>query len=143
MFKKNLILFLIIICFSFLQTVDFSIFGVKPNLALVAVIAAAFFISDVWEGIFLTAIAVLILKFSPGFNVEILIFSLIAVASVIVKKYLPWHQIINLLFLIIVSTLLFYVFSAPALIISTLFAKELFYNIITGFIIFAALNKFV
>lgn len=143
MFKKKLILFFIVICFSFLQTVDFSVFGVKPNFALAAIIVASFFISDIWESLLLAAIAALILKFSPGFNNEILIFFLIVVVAIIIKKYLPWRSTINLIFLIAATTLLFYVFSAPALIISILFLKELLYNIIAGFIIFAVLNKFV
>ncbi|MEK7555283.1 MAG: hypothetical protein AAB516_00450 [Patescibacteria group bacterium] len=136
MFKKKLILFFIIICFSFLQTVDFSIFGVKPNLALVAVIAAAFFISDIWEGVLLAVIAALILKFSPGFSKEILIFFLIVAAAIIAKKYLPWRSMINLIFLIISATLLFYVFSFPTSIISGIFIQELIYNILIGIFIF-------
>lgn len=132
---KIIILF-IVIFLSFVQAIDFSIFGVKPNLALVAIIVVSFFIVNIWEGFLLIAIAALILKFSPGFSVEILIFSLIAAAAIIIKKYLPWRSMINLVFLIIFATLLFYIFSAPSLIISTILLKELAYNIIVGLLIF-------
>ncbi|MEE8131541.1 MAG: hypothetical protein V3T98_00620 [Candidatus Paceibacterota bacterium] len=137
------IFILLVSLLVFLQVLDFSIFGVKPNLAMVAIIVAAFFVADIWEGFLLVAIAALILKFSPGFSGEILIFSLITAVAIIVKKYLPWRSIINILFLIITATLLFYVFSAPGLIVSTIFLKEIIYNIIVGFFIFAALNYFI
>ncbi len=133
-----LLLFLVVI-FSFIQTLDFSIFGIKPNLALAAIIVSVFFILNIWEGFLLSAMAALILKFSPGFSKEILIFFLIAVAAIIIKKYLPWQSTINMFFLIIATTLLFYAFSYPSLIISGIFLQELIYNIIiTGltFIIF-------
>lgn len=138
---KFFILILLVSLLTLFQVLGFSVFGVKPNLALATVIAAAFFISDIWEGVLLTAIAALILKFSPGFNNEILIFFLIAVVAIIIKKYLPWRSIINLFFLIIAATLLFYVFSAPELIISVLFLKEIIYNTAIALLIFIALNK--
>lgn len=143
MFKKISILFFTVVCLTFLQTINFAIFSVKPNLALVAIIIVAFFIANIWEVFLLVILSALILKFSPGFSGEILIFSLITFTAIVIRKYLPWHLIINILFLIIVATVFFYIFSAPGLIISIIFLKELVYNIIIGFLIFIVLHHII
>ena len=129
------------ILFSFVQTTGFSIFGVKPNLALMAVVAVSFFISDIWEGFLLVLMSALILKFGPEVgNKEIIIFSLIGAAAVFSKRYLIWQQLINCLILLVVATLLFYVFLSPSFIFSRIFLQEISYNIISGIIIFASLR---
>ena len=138
--RKLLILFLIVGLLSFLQAFGFSIFNIKPNLALIAVIASSFFINNFWQGFLLIALAGLILKFAPGFEKEILIFSLIGLGAVSVRNRLPWHQFLVNLFLIATGTLVFYVILAPNLIISLIFLKELFLNLIIGILIFAFLN---
>ncbi len=137
-------LFLLIILVSlliFIQTFfGFSVFGVKPNLALIVVVATFFFIVGIWEGFLLAALAVLILKFSPVVGTEILIFSLIVVGALIIKNYLPWRNFLNFLFLIVAGTLLFYLFLSPKLIVSFLFTKELFLNVFFGILTFAFLS---
>ncbi len=107
---KFSILFLLIILLSGLQAFGLSVFDTKPNLALVAVIAASFFVANVWQGLLLVALAAFILKFAPGFEQELLIFSLIGAAGVIIRNHLPWHHFLNNLFLIILGTLIFYIF---------------------------------
>lgn len=135
--RKLPILFLSVGLLSFLQSFGFSIFGVKPNLALVAVIAASFFVANFWQGLLLIALAGLILKFAPGFEKEIMIFSLIGAGAVIIKNRLPWHQFLSNLTLIALGILIFYVILAPNLILSPIFLKELFLNLILGILIFA------
>jgi len=140
---KNLRLFSLILLvgtLSFAQALGFSVFGIKPNLALIAVIAGFFFISSFWEGFLLTAIAALILKFSPVFEPEILIFSLIGVGALIVKNYLPWRNFLNSLFLIGLAVFTFYLFLAPKLIYSFIFLKELVLSLILGTLLFALLS---
>lgn len=117
-----------------------SVFGVKPNFALAAVIASSFFIFSFWEGFLLVALAALILKFSPGFAAEISIFSLIGAGAIIIKNYFPWQHFLSNLFLITAATLVFYLILAPNLILSEIFAKELFLNVVLGGSIFALLS---
>ncbi|MBN2197974.1 hypothetical protein JW698_02180 [Candidatus Wolfebacteria bacterium] len=125
---------------SVIQAFGFSVFGVQPNLALVAVISSCFFISFFWQGVLLTFLAGLILKFSPGFEIEILIFSLICIIAILVKKYLPWRFFFNNLILIVLGTLVFYFLLGISLIPTFIFLKELILNVISGFLIFAILN---
>jgi hypothetical protein len=138
--SKLFFLILIIGLLTLLQSFGFSIFGAKPNLALASVITASFFVANFWQGFLLIASAALILKFAPGFEKEILIFSLIGAGAVITKDRLPWHQFLGNLTLIAFGTLIFYVVLAPNLIFSLLFLKELSLNLILGTLIFAFFN---
>ena len=138
--RKLLVLFLIVGLLSFLQAFGFSIFDIKPNLALTAVITASFFVANFWQGFLLIALAGLILKFAPGFEKEILVFSLIGAGAVIIKNRLPWHQFLGNLFLITTGTFIFYVISATNMIFSLIFLKELFFNLIAGSLIFALMS---
>ena len=63
---------LVVILLTFLQAQGVSIFDTKPNLALLALAVATFFINSIWEGLLFVSLATLILKFSPGFEKEIL-----------------------------------------------------------------------
>jgi len=138
--RELLILFLIVGLLSLLQSFGFSIFNIRPNLALVSVIAASFFVANIWQGFLLIVLAGLILKFAPGFEKEILIFSLIGAGAVIIRNRLPWHQFLVNLFLITAGTFIFYVILAPNLIFSLIFLKEIFFNLILGTLIFAFFN---
>lgn len=143
--KLITLLFLLLTGFlTLLQSFGFSVFGIKPNLALVSVITASFFIvNGQWseiKGFLLVALAALILKFAPGFRNEILTFSLIGLGAILVKKYLPWHSFFNNLILLAFGTLIFYLFLAPNLILSSIFLKEVILNLILGMLIFAFLN---
>jgi hypothetical protein len=133
-------LVLLIALLSLVQTFGFSIFDIKPNLALVAVITASFFLPNFWQGFLLVVLAALILKFSSDINAEILTFSFISAGAIIIKKYLPWHNFLSLPFLLIIGTFIFYLFLAHNLILSAIFAKELFLNLIAGISIFALLS---
>ncbi len=130
-------LVLLVSLLALLQSLGFSLLGIKPDLALLAVIAASFFVEDLLEGLFLVALSALILKFSPGFGKEILLFSLIGAASVITRIYLPWRHFIVNLILIAAGTLTFYLVLAPNLILGGMFLKELTLNLSFGALIFA------
>jgi len=137
---RTLLFILLVGALSFLQAFGFSVFGVKPNLALAVLIAISFFIANLWEGFLLVLLAALILKFAPGFEKGILTFSLIAAAGLIVKKYLPWRYFLSNLILIGIGTFIFYLFLNPNLIISVIFLKEIVLNLVAGIIIFAFLS---
>ncbi len=137
---KLFFLILIVGLLTFWQAFGFSILAIKPNLALVAIIAALFFVDNLWQGIFLVALSALILKFVPSFEKEILIFSLIGVGTVAIKNRLPWHQFLSNIFLVVLGTLIFYLFIAPYLITSVIFLEELVLNLIFGSLIFALMS---
>ena len=133
------ILILLVGLLTISQSFGFSVFDIKPNLALIAIVAALFF-TDFWQGILLIVFAALILKFGPGLENEILVFSLIGIGANFVKKYLPWQNFLNNLFLIGVATFIFYLILSLNLIWSVIFAKELFLNFAAGILIFAFLS---
>ncbi|OGM90233.1 hypothetical protein A3J77_00220 [Candidatus Wolfebacteria bacterium RBG_13_41_7] len=124
---------------SFIQSCGFSVFGIVPNLALAAVVASAFFAADLFEGIFLVLLSALILKFGSGFESGILAFALIGAAAVVMAKFIPWRYFVGNLTAIIVAVLLFYAFLNPELILSLVFVKELFLDIVASSLIFAFL----
>lgn len=130
-------LILLVSLLALLQSLGFSLLGIQPNLALFTVIAASFFVEDLLEGLLLVALSALILKFSPDFGKEILLFSLIGAASVIARKYLPWRHFIVNLILIAAGTLTFYLFLAPNFILGGTFLKELILNLSFGALFFA------
>lgn len=136
---KFLSLVLLIGALSIIQSYGFSLLGVVPNLALVAVVVSAFFIANFFEGIFLVLLSALILKFSSGFEIELLIFTLIGLSAVALAKLIPWHYFVGSLMAVIIAILLFYVFLDPALILSLTFIKELFLDIVASLAIFAFL----
>ncbi len=119
------------------QSMGFSLLNVKPNLALLAVIAASFFIDNLFESLLLVALSAIILKFSPVFENEIIAISLIGAFLVIIQKYLPWRHFVGNLALITLGTFLFYAILAPNLIISTIFLKEIIINLALGMLVFA------
>jgi len=137
---KFLVLLFLVILLSGLQVFSFSVFGIKPNLALAVVISASFFVGSIWQGFLLVALAALILKFAPGFEKEILVLSLIGAGAVLIKKRLPWHYFFSNLILIGLGTSIFYVILASNLIASIIFFEELAFNMAVGMIIFAFLS---
>lgn len=125
---------------SLIQTFGFSISGVLPNLALATTITSFFFISYFWQGILISILASLILKFSPGFEIEILVFFLICLIVLLLKKYSWWHNFFTNLFFIALGTLVFYLLLEINFIPTAVFFKELIFNLIAGVLIFAILS---
>ncbi len=140
--EKSKLVFLILIIglLTLLQSFGFSILSIKPNIALVAIIAVSFFTANLWHRIFLVVLSAIILKFAPGFEKEILTFCLIGVTLAVAKDYLPWHHFLNNLFLVAAGTIIFYLILAPNLILSVIFLEELFLNLVFGALFFALLG---
>lgn len=140
-FRFPLLIFLVII-FSFVQFLDIQIFGVKPDLPLVFIAVLVFFIKNPWEGIFLTSLSAFILKFSPQPSKEILTFLILGILMSIIYKYFPWHSFINSLVLVVLATLVFYALLNYSAILSSLFFKELAYNLFFGAVLFSIFRFF-
>lgn len=138
---KLFFLIILVGSLALLQAWDFTILGVKPNFALPAVVAASFFVANIWESFLLVALSVFILKFAPGFESEIVLLGFIEFASVAGSKYLPWHNFLNNLFLVVAGTLIFYALLGKELLVSIVLLKELLSNIAVGTIIFALLTN--
>ncbi len=139
-FKLSVFAFLTVI-FSFVQFFNLSIFGVKPNFAIAIIAAVSFFVSDVWEGVFLVFLSAFILKFSPYLDREILIFSIAGILAAVFSKYLPWRHLVSNIAVTLLYTLIFYLFLFPAGIISLVFLQEVFYNILISSAVFLGLGQ--
>lgn len=143
MSKKLLIIVPIVVLLSFIQAWGFSIFGIKPNLALAAVIAVSFFAASFWETLFLTSLAAFVLNFVPFLTKEIMVFFLIGIGAAFVGNRLPWRYFLNNFFLVGAGTMIFYLLLAPNLVISAVFLKELILNLAIGALIFPIFEKLV
>ena len=138
--SRAVTILIIVALVSFWQVSGFSLFDVRPNLALAAALAGLFFVNRL-DGAVLVAVASLILKFAPGYNLEILIFSLLGFTAVFLKNYLPWQNIFNAPALVVVATILFYLILAPQLLMTPLFVKELILNTAAGVICFLVFSQ--
>jgi len=124
-----------------MQFFNLSLFGVSPNFVIIAISAVSIFMRDIWEGMFIVSLVSFILKFSPNFNSEILIFFVLGILIMMASKYLPWNYFINGIFLIAIFSLILYVFLAPAKIISVVFFQEIFYNVLIGGLVISLMKK--
>ena len=134
---KSLSAILVVGLLALIQSLGFSFLGIKPNLVISAVIAGSFFVKDLFEGLLLVALSVLILKFSPDSGNEIILLSLIGAVSVLIERHLPWRHFVDNLVLIAAGTIVFYLVLAPDLILGMIFLKELILNLVFGSLIFA------
>jgi len=137
---KSAISAILVAVSAFIQLSGFSLFGVKPNLALAAAIAASIFVPGILEPILFSGIAVLILKFSPAPGTEMAVFFIVVAAAGIAGKYFPWRKPINNLAAVFLSVLAFYAIMEIKFVGSPFFWKELFLNLIFGWAIFYFLS---
>lgn len=119
----------LLIVASGMQFLGIGALGAVPNYALVIIVLAALFVRDIWHELFLLALAVFLLKFSPDGGRDILAFFVVGAAIIVAQRYLPWHTFINGIFLITMATVALYALIAPAAILSLIFGLELVYNI--------------
>lgn len=136
------ILGLMLLFASLLQFFDSTIFGVVPDFVLIVVVLAALFLRDLWQVLFLLSVATFLLKFSPGAGQDILAFFFVGLALVIGERKLPWHLLVNGIFLTICATTALYAFVDRMTIPSLMFAMELGYNVIALYVFYYALVSF-
>jgi len=128
--------FLIVLCIiitlllTVVQATNFSFLGVKPNLALVGLIISAILIDYFWAFFLLATMVSLILKFQPGFDLQILIFLAMSLIVYFLSKRSSWQPFLNINIFVLLFTTIFYLLFSPALIVSSIFLKEMIYNII-------------
>lgn len=112
------------------QITNFSFLGIKPNLALVGLIISATLINSFWVFFLLTAIISFMLKFQPGFDLQILIFSAMSLIVYFLSKRSSWQPFLNINIFVLLFTTIFYLLFSPGLIASNTFLKEMIYNIV-------------
>jgi len=140
--QKKFIFFLIFTAiFSWLPFLILSIFGVRPNFALIFIALIAAFISEFLEGIFLITLYTFLLKFSPHPDKELLIILILGLVSIVFRRFLQLNNLVKFLISVILLTIGFYIFLGFSL-ISWIFIGEILYNAIIGSIVFFILSKF-
>ena len=112
-----------------MQILGIGAWGAIPNYVLVIIVLASLFVRDIWHELFVLALAVFLLKFSPSVGRDILAFFVVGLAIIVAQRYLPWHAFINCIFLAITATALLYAFIAPTAMASLIFGFEMVYNI--------------
>src|SRR3989339_620670 len=125
-----------------LQFSDIAIFGVVPNFVLVVIVVAALLLRDLWYLLFLLSVAAFFLKFSPSAELEIVTFFLIGAALIIGERKLPWHTLVNGMFLTACATTALYAFVDRVAISSLMFALELGYNMVLTYALYHGLMAF-
>lgn len=125
-----------------LQFSDVAIFGVVPNFVLVVIVMATLFLRDFWHIFFLLAVASFFLKFSPVVEREIIVFFLIGSVLIISERRLPWHALVNGIFLTMCATTMLYAFVDRASILSLMFGLELGYNSILFYALYHGFVSF-
>ena len=68
--------------------------GVRFNVALAALVALSFFM-DVYEALFLGIVAILLINWLPVFTLEILLYPVLAVSVVLIRKIFPFTLWLN------------------------------------------------
>ncbi len=137
---RLIFLFLLIVFLALMQRFGFSILDVRPDIALIGLIASSFWLEDIWEGVSLASLGALILKSNSTLDSGALTFFLIAIIAVIIAKRSPWHSFISAILMFILGTIIFYGVLARELLFSFVFAKELILNVAIGIAIFALLD---
>ena len=143
-FRRFLLVLLIVLLAGVLQNTHFlNLAGVKPNLLLVVLIAASFFIEEATVYILLVLIAAILLKFQASLELELVVFALLALAAGLIGKRLHWLPIFNNLVLVAGATVLFYLLTEPAYLVGSLGAVgiELVYNLFFGIVFFKLLGQ--
>ncbi len=135
----------LVILFALLQNTNLlSLSGIKINLALILILALAFMVRNWIEYLCLIIIASILLKAEAGWDWSIIIFTLVTLVIYFLKKFLPWQILLNYLFLVFLSTLIFYLLLDWHFIQNNfiIFSKELVYNMTFGLLLYLILIRF-
>ncbi len=118
--------FLVLIASLFQTTSLFLIGGVKPNLALVFIVAISNFEKSWIRRVILVLLAALILTFAPFATWIDIIFISATLFAVALLDYLPWQRIVNGIVVVSAATI---ILNLPGLNFGII-ALELIMNII-------------
>jgi hypothetical protein len=136
---KYIFLVLLVILVGILQsTTVLNLYGIKPNLLLIVLIAASFFVSDTLIYLSLVFLGMIMLSFKGGFELEQLVLGILSIASFFAGQRLHWQPFLMNLFFIGIGTIIFYFMISPAFIFnnSLLVSGEVIYNLALSAIFF-------
>lgn len=129
----------LLVCAAYLQAFRLlEIGGVNPGLAATALIAFAFFESDVFITMLAVAVSALFLSSTPAANIEDIVFILTVSAAIIFKNLFFWKSLIHYFILIFCWTLAFYLLVAWNFVLSNpgIVLGEELYNMAVGLVFF-------
>ena len=136
---------IIIVAASLLQISDIFIFGIKPNILLVSLLALSI-INNLWiQRIILVLSSVVVLNFYPMisfgsiFDLRLLFFAAIAVLAITLIDYAPWTNLINLSLAVVLSTIILNIYNFDL----TSVVLESLYNILLSLLILLVINRFI
>lgn len=143
-FSKKIVLITAVILLGFLQHLNiFNIFGIKPNLLFVFLLTICFFEISFIFYLILVLMSYLLLRLNFNFDLSTFVLSLLLIFGYGLAKIFPWQQIVNLIFLIIILNIAFYLTLSPGFIINNtlLLMGEILYNLVLGSIFYSIFNK--
>lgn len=122
----------------FQNTHVFAVFGVKPNLLLIALISLSFFIKDIRVYLNFVLASILISSVGGGISTEQIVLAVLTLAVFPAGRYFRWQPTFNNLLIIGVATPIFYLLTAPAFLLSgwQVVSGEIVYNLLWGFVLF-------
>lgn len=143
---KYIFLVLLVILVGTLQSTNvLNLYGIKPNLLLIVLISASFFISDTLIYLSLVFLGMIMLSFKGGFELEQLVLGILSIASFFAGRRLHWQPFLMNLSFIGIGTIIFYFLISPAFILNNLFlvSGEVIYNLAFGVIFFKIFERWL
>ena len=138
--SKKIILITAAILLGLLQHLPIlNIFGVKPNLLFAFLLAVCFFEINFLFYLILVLISYLLLRLNFNIDIPTLVLSVLLILGYWLAKIFPWQQIFNLIFLIILLNIVFYLIVSFQFVIdnSSLLIGEILYNLVLGSIFYS------
>ncbi|MDD5547515.1 MAG: hypothetical protein PHN74_01250 [Candidatus Pacebacteria bacterium] len=131
---KVLAVALVLIAAILQNTYLVEFYGIKPNFVLAVLLALVVFVDNFWNYLILSFLGVIILKFNPAINKESLLMLFLPILAFYSKKIMIRRSLLNIVLLIGVFTLIFYLVADASFIVKTpfLFILETIYNIFIG-----------
>lgn len=143
-FPKKIILIAATVILGLLQHLPiFNIFGIRPNLLLIFLLAVCFFEINFLFYLILVLISYLLLRLNFNIDIPTLTLSALLILGYWLAKIFPWQQIFNLMFLIILLNIAFYSIISPQFIMNntSLLMGEILYNLVLGSIFYSLFSK--
>ena len=120
----------------------FAVAGIRPNLVLIFLVVAAFFVENLFLYCLFILAATTAIRFGPGISTEALALALVALLAFAVKQRAIWPGLWGSCILIFFGTFGLYLIVAPQFIYQhlSIVLMEIGYNLVLGTILFEAIN---
>jgi len=139
---RFLALISIVAALSFVQAHGFTLFGIKPNLALSAIVALALFMPSRTERILAASLAAFVLKGAPSdialLSSLLIVFFVVGEAAQLAR--INWYAAIPVF--AVLGSLMLYLLLAPPLVFSAVFLKEALLNTFFAAALYLAIAPF-